>query len=76
MDLVKFTAKRVIQKLAEATDLISNKIAGKIRKVLRTSEIVINEIENIQFIPKERCISPEKRQEVIDELEQEIIDED
>ena len=63
---LKFTSKRVIQKIAEATNLIGNKIAAKIRKVVRTSphkssQIVTNEIENIGLIPKETYISPEKR---------------
>ena len=65
-------SKRAIQKTAEATgDLIGNKIATKITKVSKNSqqnnsETVTNE-HDIE-IPKERYISPEERQEIIDEL--------
>ena len=65
---IKTASKGAIQKSAEATgDLIGNKIADKIasisksRKELHSNE---NEIE----IPKERYISPEQRQQIIDEL--------
>ena len=70
-DAIK-TAKRVIQKTVEATgDLIGNKFANKITKVLKNSqqnnlEAVVN--ENDKEIPKERYMSPEKRQEIIDVL--------
>ena len=63
--------KGVIQKTAEATgDLIDNKIANKITGFSKNlqqnnSETVIN--ENDKEIPKERYISSEKRQEIIDE---------
>ena len=58
-DAIKTASKRAIQKTAEATgDLNGNKIENRITK---TDE---NEIE----IPKERYISQEKRQQVIDEL--------
>ena len=57
-------SKRAIQKTAEATDdLIGNKIADKITKKPSKDE-VNNELE----IPKERYISPEERQQIIDEL--------
>ena len=51
--------------------MIGNKIVNKITKVSKNSqqnnsEVVIN--ENEKEIPKERYISPEKRQEIIDEL--------
>ena len=56
--------------------MIGNKIADKIRKVSKTSpqnslKTVTNETESIEHdkeIPKERYISPEKRQEIIDDL--------
>ena len=60
------------QKAAEATgDLTGNKIADKITKVLKNSqqnnsETVIN--ENDKEIPKERYISPEAIQNIIDNL--------
>ena len=71
-DPLKTTSKRVIQKKEEATShLIGNKIAEKFTKVSRNSqqnnsETVSN--ENNKEIPKERYISPEKRQEIIDDL--------
>ena len=54
--------------------MIGNKIADKIAKVSRTSpqnssKTVTNDAENIgsdREIPEERCISPEKRQKIID----------
>ena len=65
---LKTVSKRVIQKTAEATtDLIGNKIADKITLVSKTSpenNSVINEKE----ILKERYISPEERQKIIDDL--------
>ena len=60
------------QKAAEATgDLTGNKIADKITKVSKNSqqnnsETVIN--ENDKEIPKERYISPEAIQNIIDNL--------
>ena len=71
-DALKTTPKRVIQKTAEVTgDLIGNKIANKIGNVSKksqqnNSERVTN--DNDKEIPKERYISPEKRQEIIDDL--------
>ena len=73
----KTVSKTAFQKMSEETgDLIGNKIADKITKVSRvspqkSSEIVKNEAGNIGFdreIPKERYISPEKRQKIIDNL--------
>ena len=62
-----------IQKTAEATgDLIGNKIAGKITstskksKELNSKDLHSNEANN--EIPKERYISPQKKQQFIDEL--------
>ena len=79
-DTLKTTSKIVIQKTAEATgDLIGNKIDdavakshdGTITKVSKNSqqnnsETVTNEHD--KEIPKEKYISPEERQEIIDEL--------
>ena len=62
--------KRVIWKTAQATgDLISNKIANKITKLSKNSQqndskTVTNEHDN--EIPKERYVSAEERQEIID----------
>ena len=73
----KTASTRAIQKTAEATgDLIDNKIADRTTKDTKTlphhnSEIVTNEEENIVLereIPRERYISPEKRQQIINDL--------
>ena len=62
--------KRVIRKTAQATgDLIDNKIATKITNLSKNSqqndsETVTNEHDN--EIPKERYVSAEERQEIID----------
>ena len=71
-NVFKTAPKRAIQKTAEAAgDLIGNKIANKITKAPKhwqenNSETVKNKHD--KEIPKERYISPEERQEVIDEL--------
>ena len=76
-DALKALSKRAVQKTAEGTgDLIGNKIADKITKVLRTSsqntsERVPSETEDIKFdakIPKERYILSEKRLKIFDKL--------
>ena len=56
---IKTASKRAIQKTAEVTgDLICNKIADKITKASKNnSKTDKNELE----IPKERYISPEKK---------------
>ena len=66
-------SKKAIQKTAEATgDLIGNEIADRITKVSKKtlpqkySETVTN--EDGKEIPKERYISPEGRQKIIDDL--------
>ena len=71
-DALKTTSKRVIQKTEEvAGDLIGSKTADKIIKVSRNSqqnnsETVTNENDN--EISKERYLSPEKRQGIINDL--------
>ena len=71
-DPLKTTSKKVIQKTAEATDdLIGNKIANRITKVSRSSphhnsETITNEHHN--EIPREKYISPEERQKIIDDI--------
>ena len=60
---IKTASKGATQKTAEATgDLIGNEIADKITKASSQNS------ENIEDISKERYISPEKRQQIIDEL--------
>ena len=69
-DALKSSSKRVIQKTVEVTgDWIGNKIVNRITKVSKSlqqnnSETVTN--EHNKEIPKEKYVSPEKRQEIID----------
>ena len=76
-DAIKIASKRAIQKRAEATgDLIGNQIANKITSVSSkkyTKELhnngEIKEEEDVQIVnPKKRYISPEERQQILDEL--------
>ena len=74
-DAIKTASKRAIQKTAEATgDLIGNKIADKITSVSKkksTKELHNNDEteEDVEITThKKRYISPEERQEIIDEL--------
>ena len=66
-DAIKIDSKRAIQKTTEATgDLIGNKIAGKITSVSKRSP---KELQNDEIkVLKKRYTSPEKRQQIIDEL--------
>ena len=68
-DALKIAGKRAMQKTAAATgDLVGNTIANKITSISKKaanksqSNVVSNEI------PKERYISPQERQKIIDEL--------
>ena len=73
-DALKTASKRVIQKIAETTgDLVGNKVADKITSIskkpakkLQDGELQSNKANN--EIPKERYISPQERQQIIDEL--------
>ena len=63
IDAAKTASKRVVQKTAEATrDLIGNEIADKITSLSKTKG---KEKEDER---QEIYISPEKRQEIIDDL--------
>ena len=65
---IKTASKRAIWKTAEATgDLIGNKIADKIPSISRKSSKELQDENEIE-IPKERYISPEKRQQFIAEF--------
>ena len=72
-DVIKTASKRAIQKTAEATgDLIDNKIADKITRVSKkksTKELPNDETEEDMKITthKKRYISPEERQQIINE---------
>ena len=68
-DAFKIASKRANQKTAEATgDLIGNKIADKITSYSKkpANEPHSNDVSN--EIPKERYISPQERQKIINEL--------
>ena len=61
----KTAGKKILKETAKATgDLIVNKIADKITSASKKSQS--DEVNN--EIPKERYISPNKRQRIIDEL--------
>ena len=63
-DVIKTASKRAVQKTAEVkSDLIGNKIADKITSVSKKPRD-----NDEKETPKERYISPEKRQQIIDEL--------
>ena len=72
---IKTASKRAIQKTAEATsDLIGNKIADKITSVLtklhsKKPSNNINNDEDVELTTdKKRYISPEEREQIINEL--------
>ena len=69
-DAIKTASKRAIQKTAEATgDLICNKIADKITSVSKKPSNNNNNNEDVELIThKKRYISPEERQQIINEL--------
>ena len=75
-DAIKTASKRAIQKTVEATgDLIGNKITDKITSVSKqksTKELHNNDEtkeEDVEITThKKRYISPEERQQIIDEL--------
>ena len=63
IDAAKTASKRVVQKTAEATgDLIGNKIADKITSIGKSKE------KEKTSKPEEIYISPEKRQQIINDL--------
>ena len=69
-DAIKTASKRAIQKTAEATgDLIGNKIADKITSVSKKKSNNDNNNDDVELAThKKRYISPEERQQIIDEL--------
>ena len=67
-DVLKTSSKRTIQKTTEATgDLIRNEIADKITRVSKTSKTNRSE-GNEEEILRERYISPEVTQTIIDDF--------
>ena len=74
-DAIKTASKRAIQKAAEATgDLIGNKTADKITSVSKKSAMELHNNDEAKkedaeiTTHKKRYISPEERQQIIDEL--------
>ena len=70
-DAIKTASKRAIQKTAEANgDLFGNKIADKITNASKKSLVRLqnDDANNETEAPKKRYISPEERQQIIDEL--------
>ena len=70
-DAIKTASKRAIQKTAEATgDLVGNKITDKITSVSKKSTKKLPTMdEDVELTThKKRYISPEERQQIIDEL--------
>ena len=70
-DAIKTASKRAILKTAESTgNLIGNKIADKITSVSKKTQNNESEADStsLKDVPKKRYISPEERQQIIDEL--------
>ena len=73
-DAIKTSSKRAIQKTAEATsDLIGNKNADKMTTVSKKPAMELHNNDETEedvekATPKKRYISPEERQQIIDEL--------
>ena len=70
-DAIKIASQRAIQKTAEATgDLVGNKIAHKITSISKKSTKKLPAIDEDAKLStrKKRYISPEERQQIIDEL--------
>ena len=69
-DAIKTASKRAIQKTAEATgDLIGNKIADKITTVSKKPSNNNDNNKDLELTThKKRYISPEERQQIINEL--------
>ena len=72
-DAIKTASKRAIKKTAEKTrDQIGNKIAYKITSVSKKSTKELpndeTEVDEERATRKKRYISPEERQQIIDEL--------
>ena len=70
-DATKTASKRAIQKTAEATgDLVVNKIADKTTSVSKKSTKKLPTVDEDEELTthKRRYLSPEERQQIIDEL--------
>ena len=68
-DAIKSASKRAIQKTAEATgDFVGNKIADKISVSKKSTKKLPTTDEDVELTTHKRYISPEERQQIIDEL--------
>ena len=71
-EAIKTASKRPVQRIAEATgDLIGNKNADQITRISKKSvkELPNNDDEDAEITTlKKRYISPEERQQIIDEI--------
>ena len=68
-DAIKIASRTAIQKIAEATgDLIGNKIADETISVSKKLQKNETEKDIKRTTPKKRYISPEERQQIIDEI--------
>ena len=68
-DAIKIASRTAIQKTAEATgDLIGNKIADETISVSKKLQKNETEKDIKRTTPKKRYISPEERQQIIDEI--------
>ena len=68
-DALKIAGKRAIQKTAEASgDLVGYFIADKITSISKKPASEPHSNASSNEIPKERYISPQERQKIIDEL--------
>ena len=70
-DAIKTASKRAIQKTAEATgDLVGNRTADRMTSVSKKSTKKLPTIDEDAELttPQKRYISPEERQQIIDEL--------
>ena len=68
-DAIKIASKRTIQKTAEATgDLIGNKTADKMTSISKKPSNISNNDDVELITHKKRHISPEERQQIINEL--------
>ena len=68
-DAIKTASKIAIQKTAEATGgLVGNKIADKVRSISKKKSDNNNDDDVKLTTPKKRYMSPEERQQIIDEL--------
>ena len=68
-DTIKIASNRTIQNTAEKTgDLIGNKIQDKIISISKTSSKELHSQNENEIEIRKKDISPEKRQQIIDEV--------